>query len=135
MRLLLLITLSLMGGLSLAPAQENRTADYYLNKPERYIGKKITLNCAYVTRMSDSFNTDPQYVVYEAYTYGRTSGSYNYSSGYIKVRVPVEIAEKFASKYGHSSRWDNSGNINTRPMSGTFSNLDSSYFLDYEASK
>jgi len=135
MRILILLSLALMSGLSLAPAQENRTADYYLNKPERYLGKKITLNCAYVNRVSDSFNTDPQYVMFDAYTYGRGSGYLSSSSGYISVRVPVEIADKFASKYGHTTKWDGTYNVNTRPMSGTFSKSDSTYFLDYEASK
>ncbi len=74
MRLLALFALALMSGLSLAPAQESRTADYYLNKPDRYLGKKITLNCAYVERREGSFNTDPQYVTFDAYTYGRGNG-------------------------------------------------------------
>ncbi len=113
MRLLILLSLVMMSGLSLASAQESRTADYYLNKPERYLDKKITLNCAYVERTTDTFNNDPQYVTFDAYTYGRGNAGFSYSSGYIRVRVPVEVSDKFANKYGHSSRWDATGNIIT----------------------
>jgi hypothetical protein len=32
-------------------AQDSRQADYYLNSPDKYEGKKITLSCSHVKRL------------------------------------------------------------------------------------
>lgn len=110
---------------SSAVAQESRVAGYYLNNPEKYEGKKITVNCVYVKR--DEYQTGTDYVFFRAYTASRNE----YKTGYITVRVQPADADRFAKKYGFDSEWDAAGNYRMRPLSGVFTKGDGTFFIDY----
>ncbi len=128
----------------LARAEDLRVASHYLNNPEKYIGQKITLTCAYVNKTSDnnsrnysngqsepSGNKIPGMVSFSAYTVSKTTFL---DSAYINVQVPSAEVEKFMRKYGTTARWDTGGGNSTRPMTGIFKKGDSSYYLEYTPS-
>ena len=83
-------------------AQESRTADYYLNAPERYLDKQIALNCACVTRKSEPLKNSKG-IIFSAYTMSNRQDSS--ASSYITVLVPEDKAESFARRYGSDFKY------------------------------
>lgn len=113
-------------------AQENRVADYYLNTPEKYLGKKITLNCISVTRQSDVIE-GTNGILFSAYTSSARSGSY--SGGSIDALVPAGKADLFVKKYGFDSKTDSNYNYKFKILSGIFKKfetLNNRYYIEVE---
>lgn len=108
---------------------DTRTADYFLNNPEKYEDKKITLNCSYVERVTNGENPN---VVFLAYTTGRYD---DFGASFIQVVVKSENASQFARKYGHDMRFDPRGNVKIRPLSGIFTKDETGWFLVYAPSE
>ena len=109
-------------------AQENRVADYYLNTPEKYLGKQIMLNCASVERESDP--VEGVGILFRAYTSSARSGIY--ATGFIDVLVPVGKADAFATRYGFESKYAD-GKHKVKPLVGIFKKyetLDNRYYLE-----
>lgn len=121
-----LLALALCSLGSAAVAQDSRVASYYLNDPEKYEGKKITLSASYVERQN-SYGVINGKVVFWAYTASRT----DWKSAYIEVHVPEDNAGKFAKKFGHDVEWDVNGNRRTRPLSGIFTRGNGTFYVDY----
>ena len=78
-------------------AQVNRTADHFLNAPEKYLDKQISLNCAFVTKRSGPLK-NLKGIIFSAYTMSNRENSS--ATSYIAVLVPEDKAETFARKYG-----------------------------------
>lgn len=126
----------------LALAEDLRVASHYLNNPEKYVGQKITLTCAYVTKNSSTSShrsysngqSEPTenkvsgMVSFSAYTVSKTT---YLDSASINVQVPDSEVEKFLRKYGTNPRWDAGGGNSTRPMTGIFKKGEASYYLEY----
>jgi hypothetical protein len=111
------IALVLLYVATLCSAQDSRVVDYYLNNPEKYEGKKMTVDCSHVERKSWAIKQDDPRIVFYAYTRSAT----NYKSGSILVLVSPEDAPAFANKYGFDMEIVSRRNIRTRPLSGIFS--------------
>ena len=128
MRFLPLLALALVCLQSASLAQTTRSADFYLNAPEKYLGKQITLPTAYVSRWDKTESGDT--VIFSAYTVGRAGSD----SGFITVAVPAQKAESFARRYGHTSRWNHAG-IDTRLLRGVLRKFPDRdiYFLEVNA--
>lgn len=109
-----------------AIAQESRVASYYTERPDAYLGKKITVNCAYVKRA----NALGDFVYFRAVTSTRRDGK----SSAIYVRVPSSKADAFSRKYGFSFEMDNQGEVNTRPLSGVFLEDSGRFIIVYSPS-
>lgn len=107
----------------IALAQESRVASYYTERPTSYLGKKITVNCAYVKRSTEHAES----VNFRACTATRRDGK----SSFILVRVPKEKADTFAKKYGFALEYDNQGEVNTRPLSGILMEDNGVLLIDY----
>jgi len=99
-------------------ANSTRSASFYLNAPQKYEGKKITLYVAFVKREADS--------QYSAYTVSRDGDE----TAYIDVLLSKDKTESFARKYGSDFKYQN-GKIRTRPMSGILSQVEGRWFLAY----
>lgn len=105
-----------------------QSADYYLNSPEKYVGKKITLYTAYVNRATAFKEFDG--VLFRAYTMGYNDQS---DSSSIYVVVPKSNADNFARRYGSNLNFNGSmGKIKTLPMSGTFKQADDIFYLQID---
>lgn len=120
--------LLLMATAAMAWAQDRRVADYYLNNQEPYLGKKITLNCAYVNRETEQPGGD--FVVFRAYTFSKGT---EWNSAMISVRVPSDKSSAFAKKYGSDYTYSNY-EMRGRPMSGIFAQDGGGYYLAYTPS-
>lgn len=107
-------------------AQESRVASFYTERPDAYLGKKITVNCAYVKRADEVGG----FVYFRALTATRRDSK----SSFIYVRVPKEKADAFSRKYGFSLKDDNQGETNTRPLSGLFLKEGTRFTIDYSPS-
>jgi hypothetical protein len=106
----------------------DQSADYYLNSPEKYVGKKITLYTAYVNRTTSfkEFNG----VLFRAYTMGFSNQN---DSSFIDVLVPKEKADSFAKRYGSSMNYNgNFGKVKTSPMAGIFKQAGDIFYLQIE---
>ncbi len=115
----------------LVKAEDTRVASYYLNNPEKYDGQKITLNCSYVKRDTET-SLGGAVAVFRAYTASKNNNTFQTSE--INVRVPIDVAEKFVHKYGSDMKYDYNYNYSTRPMTGIFKKDGSSYYLEYTPS-
>ena len=118
--------------LALAPvagAQDSRQADYFLNNPEKYDGKKITLSCSHVKRLPTPVESGKD-VNFWAYTASRN----DYKFGFILVTVPSDTADSFSKKYGFNREYGAGYQVKTRPLSGTFTKGETRYFLAYTPS-
>lgn len=115
----------------LVKAEDTRVASYYLNNPEKFDGQKITLNCSYVRRETES-SAGGAVAVFRACTASKNNFSMQTSE--ITVRVPIDVADKFVHKYGSEVKYDYNYNYSTRPMSGIFKKDGSSCYLEYTPS-
>jgi hypothetical protein len=99
-------------------AQESRTADYYLNAPERYLDKQIALNCACVTRKSEPLKNSKG-IIFSAYTMSNRESSS--ATSYITVLVPEDKAESFARRYGSDLKYSSASySAKVLPLVGIF---------------
>lgn len=110
----------------LIKANTTRSAQYYLNTPEKFEGKNIVLYTAYVLRRAALDKSDS--VFFSAYTMSRDEND----TAFINVVVPKSEAEKFAKKYG-SSLFQQNNQIRKLPMAGVFRQINDIWFLDYGA--
>ena len=90
-----------------------QSAAYYLNTPEKYLGKKITLYTTSVERSGAIDHLDG--VLFQAYTMGYND---NYDTKWAYVLVPQAKADAFARRYGQKLNFNGSmGKIKRLPMS------------------
>jgi hypothetical protein len=123
----LLLSLILLSGSAIA--QESRVASYYLNNPEKWEGRKITINCSHVARQNHVTRSDGK-VTFWAYTASRS----DWKTASIDVVVDPEEAPKFAKKYGFGYEYDRNYNYRTRPLSGIFARSSDGYCVEYTPS-
>lgn len=125
MRHLMLI---LAASLMLSPmvfANSTRDAQFYLNSPEKYKGKQITLYAAFVTRRGKV--PDLNGVEFLAYTMSRDGDQ----TSYISVLVPNAKADSFARRYGTDFKYQN-GSPRKLSMRGFLREIDDTWFLEIE---
>jgi hypothetical protein len=108
------------------PLQANnmKSASFYLNAPEKYEDKKITVYAACVTRAGAIEGLDG--VLYNAYTMSRDDSD----TSYISVLVPSDKTESFARRYGSDFLYSG-GNIRKLSLSGILRNVNDTWFLEY----
>jgi hypothetical protein len=106
-----------------ASANSTRDAQFYLNSPEKYEGKKITLYVAYVRRMAAT--EDDAFVIYSAYTMDRDEEQ----TSFIDVLVPKGKADSFARRYGGDFKWQGAYKIRKLSMSGTLEQIKDIWYL------
>jgi hypothetical protein len=121
-----LLCISLMVILT-SPLQANtmKSASFYLNAPEKYENKKITVYAAYVRRLGRIETKDG--VLFDAYTMSRDDND----TSYINVLVPTERAESFARRYGADFTYSG-GNIRKLTLQGTLRNANDTWYLEYQ---
>lgn len=108
---------------TLACANSTRDAQFYLNTPEKYEGKEITLYTAFVQRQG--VTDDGENVIFSAYTMSRDEDE----TSYISVLVPKTKADSFARRYG--TDFKNQGDkVRKLPMRGTLEQIDGTWYLD-----
>lgn len=109
------------------PLQANnmKSASFYLNAPEKYEDKKITVYVAFVDRVAAMEGIDG--VLYSAYTMSRDDSD----TSYIYVLVPKDKAESFVRRYGSDFTYSG-GNIRKLMLSGTLKNANDTWYLKYE---
>jgi hypothetical protein len=110
-------------------AQDSRQADYYLNSPDKYEGKKITLSCSHVKRLPAPVESGKD-ANFWAYTASRN----DYKFGFILVLVPDDAADSFSKKYGFGREYGAGYQVKTRPLSGIFTKGEKRFFLAYTPS-
>ena len=113
-------------------AEDNRVASYYTNSPDKYLGQKVTMNCAYVTRQPQASKDGDGMVLFQAYT--ASKNNFFTSTSEIMVHVPAEASDKFVRKYGTEGKYDYNYNYSTRPMSGIFKKGAEGFYLEYTPS-
>ena len=108
------------------PLQANnmKSASFYLNAPEKYEDKKITVYVAYVSRRGSIESRDG--VLYYAYTMSRDDRD----TSFINVLVPTDKAESFARRYGSDFLYSG-GNIRKLGLSGILRNIDDTWYIEY----
>jgi len=89
-----------------------QSAAYYLNTPEKFLGKKITLYTVSVERSGAIDNLDG--VLFQVYTMGYND---DYDTKWAYVLVPKEKADAFARRYGQAMNFNGSmGKTKRLPM-------------------
>ena len=108
------------------PLQANnmKSASFYLNTPEKYENKKITVYVAYVYRAGAIESRDG--VLYRAYTMSRDDRD----TSFINVLVPTDKTESFARRYGSDFLYSG-GNIRKLSLSGILRSVNDTWFLEY----
>ena len=108
------------------PLQANsmKSASFYLNAPEKYEDKKITVYAAFVTRAGAIESRDG--VLYCAYTMSRDDRD----TSFINVLVPTDKTESFARRYGSDFLYSG-GNIRKLSLSGILRSVNDTWFLEY----
>ena len=108
------------------PLQANsmKSASFYLNAPEKYEDKKITVYAAFVTRAGAIESRDG--VLYRAYTMSRDDRD----TSFINVLVPTDKTESFARRYGSDFLYSG-GNIRKLSLSGILRSVNDTWFLEY----
>lgn len=105
-----------------------QSADYYLNTPEKYLGKKITLYTAYVGREGSIDNVNG--VIFQAYTIGYND---EFDTSITYVLVPNEKADTFARRYGHKLNFNGSmGKIKRLPMTCVLKKAGDKFYFSLE---
>lgn len=107
-------------------ANSNRSAQFYLNSPEKYEGKTIVLWTAFVNRRGKI--DDLKGVEFSAYTMSRDGDD----TSYISVLVPEEKAESFARRYGTDFKYQ-AGEPRKLAMRGVLRQIRDFWFLEYGA--
>jgi hypothetical protein len=105
-------------------ANSTRSASFYLNTPEKYENKKITLYTAFVSRRAAV--EDLNGVLFSAYTMSRNGDD----TSYIEVLVPKEKVESFARRYGTDFKYQN-GEPRKLSMRGVLRQINDTWYLDF----
>lgn len=133
-----LLTVVLVSGAS-SIAQERFTADTYLSIPEKYNGKKVTINVAWVDVPAVYANDEKNYRDYLVTTCAQQqnqTGVTYHPRGQIIIRVPTSQAEGFVRRHGTTwnKMWygNNGANNRVKQVSGVFRKMSSVYggYLD-----
>ncbi|MGB0743529.1 MAG: hypothetical protein ACPGSB_03285 [Opitutales bacterium] len=95
------------------------SALYYRNNPEKYDGKTVDIDVAFVTRINRR-NSVEGLVFFVAHT---VDDENNTRGGAIIVAVLDDDIEKFMRKYGTSIERKSRGDIDTERLRGTFHQL------------
>lgn len=105
-----------------------QSAAYYLNTPEKYLGKKITLYTTSVERSGAIENLDG--VLFQAYTMGYND---EFDTKWAYVLVPKEKASAFARRYGQTMNFNGSmGKIKKVPMTCVLRQAGNQYYFAIE---
>jgi hypothetical protein len=123
MKLLFTALTALVLAASFANANSTRDAQFYLNAPDKYEGKKIVLYAAYVQRQL--VTDDGAAVIFSAYTMSRDEDE----TSYIYVVVPKAKADSFARRYGTDFKYQGD-KVRKLSMRGTLEQIDGNWFLD-----
>lgn len=135
--LFFLAMVAVFGGIGLA--QERFTADLYLALPEKYDGKKVTVNVGWVDVPAVYANDEKKYRDYLVTTCAQQqnqTGVTYHPRGAIIIRVPTSEAEAFVRRHGTTTNkmWYGNNNANNRvkQVSGVFRKMRSVYggYLD-----
>lgn len=105
-----------------------QSAAHYLNAPEKYLGKKITLYVTSVERSGAIDNLDG--VLFQAYTM-----NYNdeFDTKWAYVLVPKDKATAFARRYGQNLNFNGSmGKIKRLPMRCTMKQAGNTFYFAVE---
>lgn len=124
---------------SISLAQERFTADTYLSLPEKYDGKKVTINVAWVDVPAVYANDEKDYRDYLVTTCAlqqNQTGVTYHPRGQIIIRVPTSQAEGFVRRHGTTwnKMWygNSAGNNRVKQVSGVFRKMKAVYggYLD-----
>jgi hypothetical protein len=126
MKILFSTLAALLIAASFAQANSTRDAQFYLNAPEKYEGKKIVLYTAHVRRQAAT--EDGTRVIFSAYTMSRDEDE----TSYIDVLVPKAKAEAFARRYGTDFKYQG-GKVRKMSMRGVLSQINDIWYLDTTA--
>lgn len=121
-----------------AQAQDRFTAESYLATPEKYDGKKVSLNVAWVDVPAIYANEDKGYrdfLVYSCAQQQNQGGVVYVPRGEIVIRVPTSESEAFVRRHGtsYNKMWYGTGSGNrVRQICGVFRKMRSVYggYLD-----
>lgn len=105
-------------------ANNTRSAQFYLNTPEKYEGKMIVLYTAFVQRRIAV--PEGEKVIFLAYTMSRD----NRDTCYINVIVPKDRADEFARRYGTDFNYVG-GQIRKMAMPGILRQHNDVWFLEF----
>jgi hypothetical protein len=123
----LILTLIFLGAISIhAIANTTRDAQFYLNNPEKFENKAITLYVAFVHRVSAV--KEKESILFSAYTMDRDDSS----TSYINVLVPESKAESFARKYGTDFKYQVGYVVRKLSMRGVLKQINDSWYLEYQ---
>jgi len=121
-------------------AQDRFTAEAYLTMPEKYNGKKVTINVGWVDVPAIYANDEKGYRDFLVFTCAQQqnqSGVSYIPRGQIVMRVPTSDAEAFVRRHGttYNKMWygnNNRGNNRVRQVTGVFRQMKSVYggYLD-----
>jgi hypothetical protein len=121
------LILIFLGAFSIhAIANTTRDAQYYLNTPEKFENKPITLYVAFVRRSGAVDVKDS--VLFSAYTMDRDDKS----TSYINVLVPQSKAESFARRYGTDFKYQTGYVVRKLSMRGILKQIEDSWYLEYQ---
>jgi len=123
MKLLFSTLAALVLAATLAKANSTRDAQFYLNTPEKYEGKKIVLYTAHVRRQASS--QDGSKVIFSAYTMSRDEDD----TSYIDVLVPKDKADAFERRYGTDFKYQGD-KVRKVSMRGTLEQINDIWYLD-----
>lgn len=123
---IILITLVLTCCNPNASASSLRSAQFYLNTPEKYEGKQIVLYTAFVKRQAAAHQAES--VIFTAYTMSRDDRD----TSYIIVVVPNDKVEQFARRYGTDFVY-NGTQVRKLPMRGILRQANDNWYLEYIA--
>lgn len=123
---ILLLMLVFIGAMPDVFANSLRSAQFYLNTPEKYEGKEIVLYTAFVKRQRAAHEAEK--IFFYAYTMSRDDRD----TAYIIVMVAKDKADQFARRYG-SDFFYNGSRVRKLPMAGVFRQADDNWYLEYDA--
>lgn len=108
----------------IASANSTRDAQFYLNTPEKYEGKKLVLYTAFVQRQGAT--DDGSKIIFSAYTMSRDEDE----TSYINVLVPKSKADAFARRYGTDFKRQGDYKVRKLSMRGTLEQINDIWYLD-----
>ena len=118
------LLIALAAFLEVSSGNSTRSAQYYLNNPEKWEGKKIVLYTSHVTRQAA---LDNDFILFSAYTMSRDDDE----SAYISVLVPKAKADQFARRFGADMKFQN-GDVKKMAMPGILRQKNDTWFLVFE---
>jgi|694.fasta_scaffold15893_1 hypothetical protein len=104
---------------------QQRSFDEYEGRPEKYLGKEVTVGCQSAERENPIGTDDDllgENVFFRVYTMGRAKTSFCY------VLVPLAQADSFYRRYSSDAT---ERNYTTRPLRGIFLKFGKLYYLGF----